>query len=1388
MARIYLCIVFMSFLCASLLYAQTPPAPPVAPLVTGVKPTAKTSSQLAQLAHALQDTNVKVRRQAVSVLGDIKEEGATDLLLTALRDSDKVVRRKAIESLAGRSEERVAIAVGAFATDRDSGIQSSAGFTLSTLATPTAFPPLLKVLTSIDPKIYRQSVETLSHVHSAVSGFRVPVSLPLLLSALKTADPRHRPLLVPLLASTQEEGVVKAIISALKDSQVIVRQSLLSELREQWYGDSHAFQVAAQLTEALLNATKDTDSSVRAAATETLVFLDDADAIITRIVALLHDPDPKVRLAAVDSLDLRNKPEMVPSLLIALSVHDSAVRQVAVSALGRIGDWRAIAPLRALWSGADGALRLTIVNAFSNLHGVGVTATLLERSKDADARVRAAAIGSLGNQRGELARNALVAALRDDDAQVRKRALTELAMRRDPQGLETLLAQAGDTNSPDHTNAFLLLRWYDDPRIADVVRKAMQSPDSKMRRRALSAVGNEARSWRLDILLAAATDADFAMRREVADKICIYEDPRAEQAMLSLLRDPDSRIRLLVLSGFSGDRPAAWAVPAICDNLTNPDAAVRESAARALARIGDPRAVQPLLDDFAHAYISDQQDYIDQLFDLADMRVVEPLLASYRTGDKDIEQPVEKDIEQQAVEENIKQQYVESIEQNVEEVLAIACGDPKTVPLLLAALDDPVASVRRVAFLALPWPYLPTATLVKMLADTDPQIRLTAAQRLAARRDSRAIDSMVALLQQLNTKIKQQPLSPLGALLQQSDQNIKQRTLSTLGTTDDPRAIKALRALLPGAAQPDRTEIEITLGQLHDPQAVLPLFSLLCDMTQTINLRVLGEINEIHLVEQPHFPTGLPEEIAQARQVLASLAKNGTTAMNVAVAALRDPEPKTRSAAVLVLRYLCDTRTLPFLCAKLSDENPTVCLLAARALRDYADVRSLATLLKSLKTASPDLRAEIARTLGAIGDARAFPPLRDMLQNGTPDEQFAATYALGQIADASMLPDLLAVLHGPQNPDVRGQAAWALGQIGDKQAIIPLIVALQDAYSEVYWKAALALKLFDDTKATDAIQTLLKESYALEKSKHYFDYPLLSSNKHLPIRELIARLTSTHGMDRSYIVIALGESGNAAVVEPLLALLSRNHNSALTATIVEALGKLKDPRAVDPLLAMLKTVTIPAIVYQDIPPPELIAWALGEIGDPRASTTLLAMLDSIPSSNQGAILLALGKLGCTAAAERMLIALQDNEPQTRASAARALGFLKEVRAIQPLLTALADTTAPWPSPKDFYLSDVNWMHSVRAQVAWALGEISDAAAVEPLINALQIGDMYDRQSAAEALGKLQDQRAIQPLINALDTCTGQAKKVTVTALRNITGQDYGEDATKWRTWLGNGRR
>jgi len=176
----------------------------------------------------------------------------------------------------------------------------------------------------------------------------------------------------------------------------------------------------------------------------------------------------------------------------------------------------------------------------------------------------------------------------------------------------------------------------------------------------------------------------------------------------------------------------------------------------------------------------------------------------------------------------------------------------------------------------------------------------------------------------------------------------------------------------------------------------------------------------------------------------------------------------------------------------------------------------------------------------------------------------------------------------------------------------------------------------------------------------------------------------------------------------------------------------------------------------------------------------------------------LGQTGSAEAIESLRAALRDPSSRVRGDAAYALLALRAVSTVPDLVAALSletDTTTRnilVHALGEFGSEAVSFLSTAledtdprtRYLAALALGGTHDPAAADALLAATDDPEPSVRTAVLYALTALIGERAIPPLLKALDDQDAEVRYYAVKALTWSTGQQFGEDPTKWREWWG----
>jgi len=293
-----------------------------------------------------------------------------------------------------------------------------------------------------------------------------------------------------------------------------------------------------------------------------------SDEELEHLIGQLEDQDRNTRARAVERLGQIGDPRAVEPLIVALEDPEERVRLRAARVLGSIGDVRAVAPLVAA----------------------------LKR-KDLGGRKRGVVARALRDIGSEDAMAGLYSLLTDPDRWRRQTAAE-------------ILGEMGDTEG------------------RRMMMEMLKEEDVGARIAAINGLGRATDAGAVAALVAALEDEDAEARFEAIRQLARKGDPRALEPLIRTLENhPGEGVRTHAIK-LLGEMRDARAVDALIRALTSEEPWVSFWAAAALGRIGDRRAVRPLIEtlekkpnQFMHGFA------IDALGEIGDDRAVPTLVA-----------------------------------------------------------------------------------------------------------------------------------------------------------------------------------------------------------------------------------------------------------------------------------------------------------------------------------------------------------------------------------------------------------------------------------------------------------------------------------------------------------------------------------------------------------------------------------------------------------------------------------------------------------------------------------------------------------------------------------------------------------------------------------------
>jgi HEAT repeat protein len=253
----------------------------------------------------------------------------------------------------------------------------------------------------------------------------------------------------------------------------------------------------------------------------------------------------------VDELMAEND---VMGLIDALEHEDFIVRKEATRALKYVGDQRAVPALIKSLEYEDWHSKFSVLST-----------------------VRANAAESLGKLQSKEAVLPLIERLEDSDAEVRWKAAEALGKIGDEEALEPLIYALSDT-------------------------------DGDVRKHAARALGELDDEMAVDALIEALSDRDWPVRKNAATSLGRIGDERALKPLLNALNDDDIDVRRHAIGALV--KMKSKAVKPLLKKLYDPDWQTRAIAAESLGRIGNKKAVQPLIKALSDGRFRDENRYV----------------------------------------------------------------------------------------------------------------------------------------------------------------------------------------------------------------------------------------------------------------------------------------------------------------------------------------------------------------------------------------------------------------------------------------------------------------------------------------------------------------------------------------------------------------------------------------------------------------------------------------------------------------------------------------------------------------------------------------------------------------------------------------------------------
>ena len=687
---------------------------------------------------------------------------------------------------------------------------------------------------------------------------------------------------------------------------------------------------------------------------------------------------------------------------------------------------------------------------------------------------------------------------------------------------------------------------------ADAISLCLKGKLAMTRMAAIQALGEIGVCSSIKDLLGCLNDPDPDVRIDAAEVLGKIQNKDALEPLLDVTKaiDGDLVINAVRSLGQISDRTDKKVVDRLIEMLEDDDAVYRPDedledemdfdpswdvhleAVRALGRIGDPKAVDPLVKYLTDEFAQDiSHDIFRALISIKDEAAVDILIKLLKDSDDLLRKRIAGllgDVDHPKAVEVLTNTL---LDKNADVRISAAgslvkIGDPQNILVPLALLlkdqDQEVRTEVVGLFAQIDNPEV-TEHLLPMLKDPVRDVRKKAAEVLGNLRTSEAVDPLLELLKKSDESVQcevirslgrigdKKALEPLYIIIEDIKKEAYTRITAIYAVTSigGPETLDVLKKSIESNEKEIILSAMIGLKKSGLPEARSIIISVFDepeekkdedeDEVQNENDSNKKEVNQVEHLSNETNSENDKDKTRENKE--SDIKTNGEVIPEVRHEKLVDPlmanifpaskEEKDEHAAE-EKEIAEKDQTIDDNCAdekaevaedKAEDEGIKIVqekykkTFAARVLGNISIPESIDVLISLLDNDDLDLVIEAIISLGNMQKKELFINIEPFLNHEQRELRLAALEALGKIKNEDAIEPLCKILKEDEDPFIRETAVSSLGQIGTPKALETFLEALKDESREVRRQAVVNLGKFKEGKA---IELLLGSLYDYE--------------------------------------------------------------------------------------------------------------------------------------------------------------------------------------------------------------------------------------------------------------------------------------------------------------------
>jgi len=449
------------------------------------------------------------------------------------------------------------------------------------------------------------------------------------------------------------------------------------------------------------------------------------------------------------------------------------------------------------------------------------------------------------------------------------------------------------------------------------------------------------------------------------------------------------------------------------------------------------------------------------------------------------------------------------------------------VPALVEALSDSFFDVRAAAVIALGkvGEKSEIPALMKLLKDENKQVRESTCLALGILGDPEPIPQLVSIM---NNSIEGKRLMGRTEILDRT-RAFAAIALGLIGMNDGEGSEAVVEPLLKAiATRESAKDVPVcaltALGIMKAETAVPRILDVAKDTGADELFRAhaviaLGKIGDKQVIPAIQALTR-DKDLQVRRSAIVALGKLADSEDKQSIALLkaeveRGREPQSKNWALISLGQIGGDEAKKTLLRALAGEQKSTQAFAALAVAILSrNEGSSADNSKYVYDVFKDTKGDSARAgmaiaLGLMKHKEAKDDLVDLMSGkGDPDLRGYCAVALGLMEARDTMPAIKKVLSSRVDPDFQRSAATALGLMGDKEVVGLLTDVLKTAKTEYEISAsALALGFIGDVSAVDPLISAIKDKnnvVDLARANATTALGIVGEDRHLPVLHVVA--------------------------------------------------------------------------------------------------------------------------------------------------------------------------------------------------------------------------------------------------------------------------------------------